>query len=99
LAALCRQDRTRSLFLHQAALTGAILHAVAPDEMRPLPPQYNYPLFFDRQYGAIHAYDCLDDVITARIVVDERRLAAEWIHDLKGPATKVEWIRTHLDAH
>ena len=47
----CRQDVPKRIFLHQAALVGAILNLVSREEMLELPPQYNYPLSSRRCMG------------------------------------------------
>jgi hypothetical protein len=92
IADMCRRDRTRLVFLHQTALTGAVLHTLRRDEMLELPGAYNYPIFFDRQFEAHASFDSVDGVVTVRHVVSDENLGPNWHRELKGPADKVGWL-------
>ncbi len=90
---MCRDNRVRNVFLHQHALTGAILHAVGRERMRQLPNGYNYPLFFDRQYEAARSFDSIADVVTIRRVVSLDRIGPSWHEQITGPADRIAWLR------
>ena len=96
LAAMCREDRDRALFLHQAALAGAVLASVPRTQMNELPPTYNFPLFFKEQYGALREFDSIDGVVTLRYDVYFRNPAPDWSKRLKGPAEAVAWLKDRL---
>ena len=89
---LCAKEARARIFLHQAALSGAILQSVAKDEMTMLPDGYNYPLFFNEMYGANRPFDTLDGVVTLRYDVYFRNPAPGWSAKLKGSPTAVSWL-------
>lgn len=93
IRSMCRDNRVRNVFLHQHALTGAILHAVGRERMRQLPNGYNYPLFFDRQYEAVRSFDSIADVVTIRRVVSLDRIGPSWHEQITGPADRIAWLR------
>jgi hypothetical protein len=93
---ICRQDRVRALFLHQAALVGAILGRLERDEMRELSPRYNVPLFFREMYGARREFDSIADVVTLRYDVYFRDPAPDWRERMKGPDAIVAWLTARL---
>lgn len=92
LVSWCRQDLPRRIFLHQAALAGAILNLVNREEMLELSRWYNYPLFFKEMYGADEAFDTIDQVVTLRYDVYFRDPTPDWRERLKGPPDKVDWL-------
>jgi hypothetical protein len=96
LVELCGKDDRARLFLHQAALSGAIMKRIGRDEMTLLPAGYNYPLFFKEMYGADKAFDALDGVITLRYDVYFRNPAPDWSAKLKGPAETISWLEKRL---
>ncbi len=50
---LCKNTSEKyNVFLHQAALVGAILNNVDKEELELLPFAYNYPIFFEKFYGS-----------------------------------------------
>ncbi len=62
----CRKDQLRAIFLHQAALAGAILTHLKRNEMVELPATYNYPLYFHSRYPGATRPASLDDVVMFR---------------------------------
>ena len=96
LAEICKKDERARTFLHQAALSGAIMKRLEKNEMAPLPDGYNYPMFFKEMYGADKAFDTLDGVVTLRYDVYFRNPAPNWSAKLKGPAETVSWLEKHL---
>jgi hypothetical protein len=97
LVAQCRRDGPRRIFLHQAALAGAILNLVDREQMVELPWQYNYPLFFQEMYGANKAFDSIADVVTLRYDVYLHDPAPDWKRRLKGPPDKIGWLIERLE--
>lgn len=94
---MCRIDRVKRVFLHQHALTGAVLHKIDPARLRLFSESYNYPLFFDRQYGAMKAYTSLRGVVTLRIVVALAEIGEDWFEQISGPADRIAWLEKHVD--
>jgi hypothetical protein len=98
LAALCRQDRRHRTFIHQAALAGSVLTHLSRAEMLELSDRLNYPIFFERMFGARRVFDDLTGVVTFRHESFFRDPAPGWEQRLKGPADRIAWIREHLAA-
>lgn len=96
LAEMCRQDANKRIFLHQTALVGAALNTVERGEMVDLSERYNYPLFFERQYGAAQPFDSIEDVVTLRLVVSSKNLDPDWPGKVIGPSEKITWLKDHL---
>ncbi len=96
LVDICGKNERARIFLHQAALSGAIMKNLGRGEMAPLPDSYNYPIFFEETYGADKAFDTLDGVVTLRYDVYFRNPAPDWSAKLKGPAATVSWLEMRL---
>jgi hypothetical protein len=96
LVQMCREDVTHRIFLHQAALVGAVLHKVERDAMKELPAAYNYPLFFERQWDAVDSFDRIDDIVTLRYDTYFRNPDPNWANLLHGPSHVVDWLRDRL---
>ncbi len=98
IAGMCEKDQRLGVFLHQAALSGAIVKHVPRSEMTPLPDGYNYPMFFKAMYGAEKEFDSIDGVVTLRYDAYFKNPAPDWNKKLKGPEEKVSWLWAHLGA-
>lgn len=96
LAAMCREERTYRVFLHQAALVGAVLHSAKRGQMVELSDAYNYPIFFEKQYGADNAFDSIDDVVILRCVVSAKNIAPDWHKKLAGSPDRIAFLKEHL---
>jgi len=97
LLEMCRNDQTYRVFLHQAALTGSVLHTIGHDQMVLLSGRYNYPIFFEKQYGATRPFDSIDRAVTIRRVVNDEYLEDDWLSQLSGPPVKIAWLKEHLN--
>ena len=86
-------DPRLKIFLHQAALAGALLTTLSKDEIYQLPDSYNYPLFFKQMYGAPREFNDLESVVTLRYDVFFENPTPEWWLNVKGDSTKISWIR------
>lgn len=93
---MCRENQTWRIFLHQAALVGAVVNTLPREEMLELSSRYNYPVFFDKQYAATEPYNRIDDVVTLRTEVMVNNGGPEWYRELIGPPQKIEWLRTRI---
>jgi len=98
LVEMCNSDIKRRIFMHQAALTGAILTRLDRDEMIEFSPRINYPIFFEQMFGAKRAFDDITDVVTFRHESYFRKPAPDWDKKLKGSADKIVWMKEHLAA-
>ncbi len=96
LTEMCEQDTKKRVFLHQVALTGAILNHLAPGEIMEFPERINYPIFFDRVFGARRTFNNIADVVTFRHESYFRNPAPDWDTRLTGPADRIAWIKAHL---
>ncbi len=96
LAAMCKADQGKRIFLHQTALTGSVLHKLQPKEMVELSARYNYPIFFERQYGAAKPFRTITDVVTIRCLHSAERLGPNWPAELEGPADRIAWLKERL---
>lgn len=94
---MCREDKLRHIFLHQAALSAAIQLAIGQDKMLRLPDNVNYPIFFKAMYGADQEYSDLSDVITLRYEAFFRNPIPDWANRLQGPNEVVVWLKEHLE--
>lgn len=89
-------DIRQRIFLHQVALTGAFLNNVSQDEMLEFSERVNFPLFFDKMFGADRPFEDITEVITLRHESFFRNGSPDWLDQLQGPPEKVNWIRVHL---
>ena len=96
LAKMCRDDRTYRVFLHQTALVGSVLHSVTRGQMVELSDAYNYPIFFEKQYGADGAFDSIDNVVILRCVVSAKNIAPDWHERLAGSPDRIAFLKEHL---
>ncbi|MCX6835502.1 MAG: hypothetical protein NTW07_10285 [candidate division Zixibacteria bacterium] len=96
LAQMCHENPTRRIFLHQAALVGAVVNSLPRNEMIELSGRYNYPVFFDKQYAATEPYNKIEDIVTLRTEVMLNNGGAKWYRELIGAPEKIEWLRSRL---
>jgi hypothetical protein len=99
LVEMCRADVKKRIFIHQAALTGAILVNLERDELIEFSARINYPIFFEQMFGAKRAFDDITGVVTFRHESYFRQPAPGWDEKLKGPADRIAWMKKHLVVH
>ena len=90
-------DGLHNVFLHQAALTGALLKGAAREEMRLLPFSYNYPLFFDRIWESELTFHSVENIVSLKCEIDFSKLPSDWRQMIKGPEPVVRWLRERLE--
>jgi len=93
---LCRQDQRKFVFLHQAALAGAVLTSLGREAMIELPEAYNYPLNLHAQIPADRRLTTLDGLATLRY--DEGEKVAGLLEQSGLSGTRVDWLRAHFPA-
>jgi hypothetical protein len=96
LADMCREDVSKRIFLHQCALTGAVLHAVTRGEMTALNDDYNYPIFFEKQYGARKVFNSIENAVIIRCELSNKKFSDDWDRQLAGPPEKIAWLKERL---
>jgi len=95
LVEMCKADANKRIFLHQTAMMG-VLSIVSRDNMLPLSRSYNYPIFFEKQYGGVETFNSLDNIITVRCIVSEEKMGAGWHERLSGPRDRIDWLRENF---
>lgn len=96
LVDMASKDRLTAIFLHQVALLGPILRSLRRTEMSELPFAYNYPLFFDKMFGAPAPFNSLDSVVTLRYDAYFRQPEVDWDKRLTGDVEKITWLKGRL---
>lgn len=96
LREMCAQDVKKRIFLHQTALTGAILNHLERGEIMEFSDRINYPIFFEQMFGAKKKFNNINDVITFRHESYFRDPDPDWENQLQGPPDKIAWMREHL---
>lgn len=93
---MCRQDELKLIFLHQAALAGALLAALPKTEMTELPETYNYPLNLHDRIPAERRPSSLDGLITLRY--DDSARVTGLIRKSGISGKLAEWLLAHFPA-
>jgi hypothetical protein len=96
LRKMCEMDVRKRIFLHQTALTGAILNHLSRDEIIEFSNRFNYPVFFREQFGAKKDFHDITNVITFRHESYFKNPDPDWEKKLTGPPEKIDWIKEHL---
>ena len=96
LVEMCKNDNTKRVFLHQTALVGSILHSLDRAAMRELSDRYNYPLLFEKHYGAVKPFNSIDEVATLRVVISSEKMGDQWPDEIEGPPDKIAWLKKNL---
>ncbi|MGD9346372.1 MAG: hypothetical protein PVH84_10945 [Candidatus Aminicenantes bacterium] len=92
-AEMCQEDVYKRIFLHQAALVGAILNSLKKEEMLEFSPHYNYPLFFHEKFEATRKFGDISEAITTRYDIYFRNPTPGWSERLKGPEEAIAWLK------
>lgn len=92
-AEMCQKDVYKRIFLHQAALVGAILTTAKKEEMLEFSPDYNYPLFFHEKFEATRKFGDISEAITTRYDIYFRDPSPGWSERLKGPKEIIAWLK------
>jgi hypothetical protein len=96
LVDMCHQDVDKRIFLHQTALVGAVLNTVERGALLELSDAYNYPIFFQKMFGADSEFDSIEQAVTLRYDIYFRDPAPDWSRQLTGPAHKLSWLKERL---
>jgi len=96
IRSMCEQDFLKRLFLHQTALTAAVLNHLNPDQLCLFSDKINYPVFFKEMFGASKEFVDITEAITIRHESYFRDPDPEWHNKLIGSADRIEWIEENL---
>jgi hypothetical protein len=97
IRSMCEQDFLKRLFLHQAALTAAVLNHLNPDELFLFSDKINYPVFFKEMFGSKKEFIDITEAITIRHESYFRNPDPEWHKKLIGPEDRIKWMKEHLE--
>jgi hypothetical protein len=93
LKEMCRQDELKRVFIHQVALSGAVLKHLGRDEMLELSSRINYPVFFREMFGAKRDFHDLSEAVTIRYENFFDNAPPDWDKLLNGPPDRIAWLK------
>lgn len=93
LKEMCRQDERKRIFIHQVALSGAVMKYLKRDEMLELSSRVNYPIFFREMFGAKRDFHDISEAVTIRYESFFAQPPAGWERLLKGPEDRIIWLK------
>jgi hypothetical protein len=92
--AFYQQDPRYTIFMHQAVLSGVILHHLTQDQLLELPETYNYPAHLFDQDGTSRRPSALDDLTTFRH--EGFYTDPAWTENLPASPQLKSWLSAHL---
>jgi len=98
LKELCRQDERKRIFIHQVALSGAVMKHLKRDEMLELSSRVNYPLFFREMFGAKRDFHDISEAVTIRYESFFINPPSDWEKTLSGPPDRIAWLKKQFRA-
>jgi len=96
LKEMCRQDERKRIFIHQVALSGAVLKYLGRDEMIEFSSRINYPLFFREMFGAKRDFHDIRKAVTIRYESFFDNPPPGWDKMLEGPADRIAWLKARF---
>jgi hypothetical protein len=93
LREMCRQDERKRIFLHQVALSGAVLTHLRRGEILELSGHINYPIFFREMFGAKRDFHDISKAVTIRYESFFINPPADWENFLRGPPDRIAWLK------
>lgn len=93
LKEMCRQDERKRVFLHQVALSGAVMRHLKREEMLEFSSRINYPIFFREMFGAKKEFHDIKDAVTIRYESFFDNPPPDWDRLLSGPADRIAWLK------
>ncbi|HUU38850.1 MAG TPA: hypothetical protein VMW46_11690 [Candidatus Desulfaltia sp.] len=93
LKEMCRQDERKRIFIHQVALSGALMKYLKRDEMLELSDRINYPLFFGEMFGAKKDFHDINGVVTIRYESFFSNPPPHWDKIIGGPLDRIAWLK------
>jgi hypothetical protein len=96
LKEMCRQDERKRIFIHQVALSGAVLKYLGRSEMLELSNRINYPIFFREMFGAKRNFHDIREAVTIRYESFFDNAPPDWDKVLTGPPDRIAWLKEHF---
>jgi hypothetical protein len=96
LMEMCRQDERKKIFLHQIALSGAVMRYLGREEILELSSRINYPIFFREMFGSQRDFHDIREAVTIRYETFFDDPPRDWDKRLTGPPDRIAWLRVHL---
>jgi len=96
LKEMCRRDELKRIFIHQVALSGAVLKHLRRSEMIELSKRINYPLFFREMFGAKREFHDIGEAVTIRYESFFNDPPPDWDKMLSGPPDRIAWLKEHI---
>jgi hypothetical protein len=96
LKEMCRQDELKRIFIHQVALSGAIMKHLGRDEMFELSDKINYPIFFREMFGAKRDFHDIREAVTIRYESFFDNAPPDWEKSLSGLPDRVAWLKARF---
>ena len=93
LKEMCRQDERKRIFIHQVALSGAVMKHLRRDEIIELSSRINYPIFFGEMFGAKRDFHDISEAVTIRYESFFINPPPGWEKTLSGPADRIAWLK------
>jgi len=96
LIEMCRRDERKRIFIHQVALSGAVLKHLGRGEMLELSNRINYPIFFREMFGAKRDFHDIGEAVTIRYESFFENAPPDWDKVLSGPPDRIAWLKEHF---
>ena len=96
LKEMCRQDERKRIFIHQVALSGAVMKHLGRGEMLELSDKINYPIFFREMFGAKRDFHNIKDAVTIRYESFFDSAPPDWDKVLSGPPDRIAWLKARF---
>jgi hypothetical protein len=93
---LCRRDERKRIFIHQAALAGAVMKNLGRGEMIELSDKINYPIFFGEMFGSKRSFHDIREAVTIRYESFFDSPPPDWDKLLSGPPDRIAWLKARL---
>ena len=93
LKEMCRKDERLRVFIHQVALSGAVMKYLKREELLELSCRINYPIFFGEMFGAKRDFHDINGVVTIRYETFFINPPNNWERTLGGPADRIAWLK------
>jgi hypothetical protein len=99
LKEMCWQDESKRIFIHQVALSGAVMRYLKRDEMLELSSRINYPLFFGEMFGAKKDFHDINGVVTIRYENFFNNPPTHWDRIIGGPLDRIAWLKAQFQTN
>ena len=96
LKEMCRRDERRRIFIHQVALSGAVMKHLGRDETLELSTRINYPLFFGEMFGSKQNFHDINKAVTIRYESFFDSPPPDWDKLLSGPPDRIAWLKARF---